>query len=258
VKPAEIVAILLAAGGLYGAAPGIDTAKAVDLTYSFDETTVNWPTAKPFQYEKEAWGPSAGGYWYAAGRYAASEHLGTHLDSPIHFAEGGLTVERLPVSSLIAPAVVVDVASACADNRDYRVTAADLAAWEKAHGRIPAHSILLVRTGWSRFWPDKQRYLGTSKPGDTANLHFPGVAADAARLLVERKVFALGIDTASMDYGPSQDFITHRVLNAAGIYGLENVANLDRLPLTGATLIALPMKIKGGSGGPVRIVALLP
>jgi len=250
--------ILAAAGSLYGAPPLIDTSKAVDLTYNFDETTVNWPTAQPFHWEKEAWGPSAGGYWYASGRYAASEHLGTHVDSPIHFAQGGMTLDQLPLSRLIAPAEVVDVTAACAANRDYRVTAADLAGWEKGHGRIPERSILLVRTGWGRFWPDKQRYLGTAKPGDTANLHFPGVAADAARVLVERKVFALGIDTASMDYGPSQDFITHRILTGAGIYGLENVANLDRLPPAGATLIALPMKIKGGTGGPVRIVAILP
>jgi len=230
----------------------------VDLTYSFDETTVNWPTAQPFKYQKESWGRSAGGYWYAAGGYAASEHLGTHIDSPIHFGEGQATVDQLPVASLIAPVEVVDVSAACGRNPDYLVTAADLSDWEKAHGRIPEHSILLVRTGWSRYWPDKRRYLGTDKPGDTANLHFPGVSAEAARVLVERKVFALGIDTASMDYGPSRDFMTHRVLNGAGIYGLENVANLDRLPATGATLIALPMKIKGGSGGPVRIVAILP
>jgi len=252
------VALLLAAGAVWGAAPRIDTAKAVDLTWDFDETTVNWPTAQPFHYEKEAWGRTAGGYWYAAGRYSASEHLGTHVDSPIHFGEGQATLERIPLARLIAPAVVLDVTAACAKDRDYRVTAVDLAAWEKGHGRIPEGSIVLVRTGWSRFWPDKARYLGTAKAGDTANLHFPGVGEDAAKLLAARRVAALGIDTASMDYGPSRDFIAHRVLNGAGIYGLENVAHLERVPAAGATLIALPMKIKGGSGGPVRIVAILP
>jgi kynurenine formamidase len=248
----------LALAAVAAAAPAIDPAKMVDLTYPFDEQTVNWPTAQPFRFEKEAWGPSAGGYWYSAGRYAASEHLGTHLDSPIHFAQGQATVDQIPVSHLVAPVEVVDVTAAAAQNRDYLVTAADLAAWEKRHGAIPARTIVLIRTGWSKFWPDKRRYLGTAKAGDTANLHFPGVAEDAARLLVQRGVYALGIDTASMDHGPSQDFMTHRVLNTAGIYGLENVGALDRLPATGATLIALPMKIAGGSGGPVRIVAVLP
>lgn len=249
---------VLVAVCLHAATPQIDPAKLVDLTYSFDETTVNWPTAQPFRYERETWGKSKGGYWYAAGRYAASEHLGTHLDSPIHFAEGKATLDQIPVANLIAPAVVVDVTAACARNSDYRVTAADLNAWEKQHGQIPQRSILLVRTGWAKFWPDKKKYLGTDKAGDIANLHFPGVGEDAARLLATRKVLALGIDTASMDYGPSKDFIAHQVLNGAGIYGLENVANLDRLPATGAVLIALPMKIKGGSGGPARIVAILP
>lgn len=239
-------------------AADIDPSKLVDLMYSFDESTVNWPTAQPFKYERETWGKSKAGYWYAAGRYAASEHLGTHLDSPIHFSEGKSTIDQIPVSSLVAPAVVVDVTAACAKNSDYRATAADLMAWEKQHGAIPARSIVLIRTGWSRFWPDKKRYLGTDKAGDVANLHFPGVAEDAARLLVARKVLGMGIDTASMDHGPSKDYITHQVLNAANIYGLENVASLDKVPVKGATLIALPMKIKGGSGGPVRIVAVLP
>ncbi len=192
--------------------PAIDTSKAIDLTYDYDEKTIYWPTAKPFEFQRESWGMSAGGYWYSAGRYSASEHGGTHLDSPI---------------------------------------------WEQANGTIPAGSIAVVRTGWGRYWPDKKAYLGTDRPGDTANLRFPGIARDAALLLVERRVAGVGIDTASMDYGQSKDFITHQALNGAGIYGLENIANLEKVPVKGATLIALPMKIKGGSGGPVRIVALL-
>jgi kynurenine formamidase len=258
VKRVAFVLITACAAVLPAAGPLIDPAKVIDLTHAFDEKTVNWPTAQPFRYEKEAWGKSAAGYWYAAGRYAASEHLGTHIDSPIHFAEGQATLDRIPLSSLIAPVVVVDVAAACAKNRDYRVTAADLAGWEKKHGRIPRGSIVLMRTGWGRYWPDKKQYLGSDQPGDTKNLHFPGVGEDAARALLARRIAGLGIDTASIDYGPSADFIAHRVLNGAGIYGIENMANLDRLPPTGSTLIALPMKIAGGSGGPVRVVAVLP
>ena len=139
------------------------------------------------------------------------------------------------------------------------MTVGDINTWEKLHGRIPDGSILLVRTGWGKFWPDRKRYLGTDRPGDTANLHFPGISKEAAEFLTKnRKIYGVGIDTASLDYGPSRDFITHRILNEAGIYGLENVASLEKVPATGARIMALPMKIKGGSGGPVRIVALLP
>lgn len=234
-------------------------ARAIDLTYPFDEKTIYWPTDPSFRREKTKWGPAPGGYWYASATYAASEHGGTHLDSPIHFGEGGATTDEIPLARLIGPAAVIDITRPCADDGDYRLMAHDLTAWEAAHGPIPDGAIVLVRTGWGRHWPDKVRYLGTDRPGDTAHLHFPGIAREAAEWLVaRRKVAGVGIDTASLDHGPSRDFIAHRILNGAGIYGLENVAQLDRLPATGATLIALPMKIKGGSGGPTRIVAILP
>ena len=236
----------------------IDETRLIDLTYSFDDKTVYWPTAKPFEWQKESWGKSAGGYWYTAARYAASEHGGTHLDAPIHFSEGKQTADEIPVTRLVGPAIVIDVTQACASNADYQLSASDITAWEKAHGAIPAEAIVLIRTGWGKFWPDKKKYLGTDTPGDTANLHFPGISREAAELLSQRKIEAIGIDTASIDHGQSKDFIAHQVLNGANIYGLENVANLDRLPAKGATLIALPMKIKGGTGAPVRIVALLP
>jgi kynurenine formamidase len=234
-------------------------ARALDLTYSFDEQTIYWPTDKSFHWEKTRWGPSPGGYWYASATYAASEHGGTHLDSPIHFGEGQATTDAIPLARLIGPAAVIDITAAAARDRDYRLTAADLDTWEGAHGAIPDGAIVLVRTGWGQFWPDKTRYLGSDVPGDTAHLHFPGIGRDAALGLVARhKAVGVGIDTASLDHGPSTDFIAHRVLNGAGLYGLENVANLDQVPVTGATVIALPMKIKGGSGGPVRLIAILP
>ena len=233
--------------------------KAIDLTYAFEKDTIYWPTDKSFQWERTHWGPSAGGYWYASATFAASEHGGTHLDSPIHFGEGQATADQIPLTKLIGPAVVVDVQKACARDRDYQLRTEDLEAWERAHGRIPDGAIVVMRSGWGRFWPDQKAYLGSDKPGDTANLHFPGVSRAAAEWLVaHRKVSGVGVDTASLDPGPSRDFMAHRVLNGAGIYGLENVANLDKVPETGATLIALPMKIKGGSGGPTRIIAILP
>ena len=237
---------------------GIDEGKIVDLTYSFDASTNYWPTSKPFTWEKEAWGRSEG-FWYSAGRYSASEHGGTHLDAPIHFGEGGLTVDRIPLGRLVGEAVVIDISEACAKDPDYLLTEEDILRWEARHGRVPDGSILLVRTGWGRFWNDRKKYMGADTPLDVVNLHFPGISREAAELLVrQRKVDGVGIDTASLDTGSSKDFPAHQLLNGADVYGLENVANLDRLPPTGATLIVLPMKIGGGTGGPARIVAILP
>jgi len=235
-----------------------EVSKLVDLTYVFDDSTIYWPNAKPFHWEKESWGVSPGGYWYSAARYSASEHGGTHVDAPIHFGKDKQTMDQLRLDQLVAPVVVVDIAEKCNGNADYRLAVDDLAGWEKAHGQIPAKSIALVHTGWGKFWPDKKKYLGSDVPGDITHLHFPGISKEAAEFLVKRGVVGVGLDTASLDYGATKDFIAHQVLNGANVYGLENVANLERLPPTGATLIALPMKIKGGSGGPVRIVALLP
>ena len=236
----------------------VDAGKLVDLTHSFDESTIYWPTAKPFEWHRESWGKTAGGYWYASASFAASEHLGTHIDSPIHFGEGQATTNTIPVSQLVGAGVVIDISQQSAGNRDYLLSAADLAAWEKANGRIPAGSIAMIRTGWAKFWTERERYMGTAVTTDADHLHFPGISEGAAKVLVERRVSGVGIDTASLDYGPSKDFRAHRVLNRAGIYGLENVASLGALPATGATIFALPMKIRNGSGGPVRIIAILP
>ncbi len=250
--------VALSAAALAGQSPVFPAARLVDLTHPFDAQTIYWPTAQPFRYEKEHWGVGPGGYFYAAGRYSASEHGGTHLDAPIHFAEGTATVDEIPPADLFLPAVVVDVSARTQGNPDYRVQPSDLSAWERVHGRIPAGSAVLVRTGWGRYWPDRARYLGTAKPGDVAGLRFPGIGVEAAKVLAARGVRAVGIDTASIDHGRSKDFIAHRTLYAENIYGLENLANLEKLPPRGATLIALPMKIAGGSGAPVRVVALLP
>jgi kynurenine formamidase len=240
------------------AAPVIDEAKLVDLSHTLDAQNVFWPTEKPFQRNSSAAGKTAGGYWYASGNFASSEHLGTHIDSPIHFGEGKPSTEAIPLAQLVGPVIVIDIARQCAGNPDYRLSAEDISAWEKVHGRIAAKSIVLVKTGWAARWPNRLKYMGSDKPGDTANLHFPGISPEAAQALVERRVDGVGIDTASLDHGPSKDFRAHQILNGAGIYGLENVASLERIPPTGATLIALPVKIKGGTGGPVRIVAILP
>jgi kynurenine formamidase len=244
---------------LFAQSNNIDETKIVDLTYNFDETTIYWPTAKPFLWEKESWGVTKGRYWYAAARYAASEHGGTHLDSPIHFGQDQASSDQIPLARLVGPAVVIGIVKACEKDPDYRLTVEDINNWESTNGRISDDSIVLVHTGWGKYWPDKLKYLGTDKPGDVSNLHFPGISREAAEYLTkQRKIDGVGIDTASLDHGPSQDFIAHQILNGANIYGLENVADLGKLPARGATLIALPMKIKGGTGGPARIIAILP
>jgi kynurenine formamidase len=236
----------------------IDPAKLVDLSYTFDDKTVYWPNAEGFRHRKDTWAKTPAGYWYAAGEFTSAEHGGTHLDSPIHFSEGKQTLDQIPVAKLIAPVEVIDISAQADKDRDYRATRNDITAWEQAHGMIPANTIVVFRTGWGKYWPDRKQYLGSDVKGDTSNLHFPGLSREAAEFLVERNVAGVGIDTASMDYGPSTDFIVHQVLTARNIYGIENIASAERLPLTGATLIALPIKIGEGSGGPARVVALLP
>lgn len=236
----------------------IDPEKLIDLSYAYSNDTVFWPNAEGFRHRKDVWATTEGGYWYAAGEFTSAEHGGTHLDSPIHFAEGKATVDQIPVSRLVGPALVIDISTQAVAERDYRATPQDVLNWEQTNGSIPARSIVVFRTGWGQYWPDRKQYMGDDTPGATTNLHFPGISREAAELLVQRGVAGVGIDTASLDYGPSTDFIVHRVLNGAGIYGLENIANAERLPQKGATLIALPMKIAEGSGAPARIIALLP
>ena len=232
--------------------------RLVDLTHSYNADTVFWPAPPThFVLERLHFGDTPAGFFYSANRFCLPEHGGTHLDAPIHFARDRETMERVPLERLIGPVVVIDVSEKAAKDRDYRVSADDVLAFEAKHGRIEPGTRVLVRTDWSRRWPDATAYLGHAT--DASKLHFPAYGADAARLLVEeRQVALLGIDTASIDYGPATDFPVHRIAAAANVPGLENVTGLEALPPRGAILIALPMKIEGGSGGPTRVVALVP
>ncbi|MBP6978487.1 MAG: cyclase family protein [Bacteroidales bacterium] len=233
----------------------------LDLTWSFDEHSVYWPTNIPFSHDTVFAGINDKGYYYSSYKFSAEEHGGTHFDAPIHFAQGGNSVEKVPVEQLTGEGIVVDVSTKVASNSDYLITATDLQDWEKQHGRIPDDAIILLRTGFGKFYPDKETYTGTLLAGTegVAHLHFPGLHPDAAQWLVtNRKIKAVGLDTPSIDYGQSQDFMTHRTLYAAGLTAYENLANLEKLPPKGFWIMAFPMKIKGGSGAPLRIVALLP
>lgn len=242
--------------------PALDLSRLrlVDMSHAYDEDTVYWPTAeRGFELQELSYGMAEGGYFYSAYAYSSPEHGGTHLDAPIHFAEDGWTVDEIPLQRLATAAVVIDVSEKAAQDRDYRLATEDVEAWEGRHGTVPRGSTVFLRTGWEQYWPDVKAYLGDDAAGDASNLHFPSYGEEAARLLVEeRGVAALGVDTASIDYGPSENFVVHRIANRANVLGLENVANLGELPPRGAWSIALPMKIGGGSGGPVRILGLVP
>lgn len=232
--------------------------RLVDLTHPFDEETVFWPTGQPFRHARTAWGQQPDGYFYSSYDLAMSEHCGTHLDAPIHFAEGGEPVGEISLDDLAGPVAVVDVSKQCDANRDYAATAADLDAFEAEHGAVTRGSIVLFRTGWSKRWPDTLRYLGDDTPGNADALRFPGIATGAARWLADKGVSAVGIDTASIDPGSSTSFPAHQVLAADSVSILENVARLEELPETGAFLLAFPMKIGNGSGAPCRVAALVP
>jgi len=233
----------------------------VDLTHALGSESIFWPTAEPFELRTDAAGITDAGYYYSAYSFTAAEHGGTHIDAPVHFAQGRMSVDQIPLSRLMGEAAVIDVSARTASDRDYQITVADISSWEEEYGPIPTGAILLFRTGFSRFWPDPVKYLGTDQRGQAGveALHFPGLHPSAAEWLVRtRTVNSVGIDTASIDHGQSRSFGSHVMLMSANIPAFENVANLHRLPATGAWFIALPMKIEGGSGGPVRIVARLP
>ena len=233
----------------------------LDLTYPFDNETIYWPTAEPFALEEETHGVTERGYFYAANRYHASEHGGTHLDAPSHFVEGKHSIEQIPPNQLLGPGYVIDVSAKALRNPDMQVTVEDFLEWEKEYGRIPDGSIVLIKTGYGMYWPNREKYLGTAQRGPEALplLHFPGLHPGAARwLTTNRNIKAVGIDTASIDFGQSENFLSHQTLFQANIPAIENVAALEKIPQQGFTVIALPMKIARGTGAPTRVIAILP
>lgn len=257
---ALLAVTLIALVGCADSARPLFEREVIDLTHTFDATTIYWPTGTDFELELGPAGYTERGYYYSANSFCAPEHGGTHLDAPVHFAEGRQSVDAIPTDRLIGPGVKVDVAAAVGKDRDYLVTVADLEAWEAAEGPIPEGAFVLLDTGSSGLWPDRERYMGTARRGAEAvrELHFPGLSPEAATWLAEeRKIRMVGLDTPSIDHGPSESFDAHVVLFERNVPALENVANLDRLPAQGFTVMALPMKIGGGTGAPVRILAIL-
>lgn len=226
--------------------------RMIDLGHALAATDPSWDGPPGFErhvvatYEKDG---------YTAGQITVEEHFGTHLDAPSHFSKTGWTVDAIPVDRLNRPAVVVDVSAKAAQDADYRVTVADIQALEAKVGSIPEGTVVLIATGWDRFWPDRARYMN-EKSGVK---HFPGLSAEAVGYLAkERRVAGIGIDTASIDYGPSTKFEAHAVSMAQNVYHIENATGLTTLPASGFRVIVAPIKIAGGTGGPTRIFALVP
>ncbi len=252
---AAILPVALAA-----ATPALPEGGIVDLSHPYDARAIFWPTETGFVLEKEHDGPTERGYYYRSNKFSAPEHGGTHIDAPAHFAKDGSTVDAIPLDRLVGSAVMIDVSRKCLADRDYRIAIDDLRDWEKAHSEIPPHSIVLLRTGFSKYWPDRKKYLGTAERGAAAvaKLHFPGLdPAAAAWLVSERQIKAVGLDTASIDYGQSTGFEAHVELMSHEVPARENLANHERLAPPGITVVALPMKIAGGSGGPLRAIAIV-
>ena len=234
--------------------------KIVDLSYPFDENTIYWPTEEGFKLEVEFFGTTEKGYHYSANKFCTAEHGGTHIDAPIHFYAGRNTVDEVPLDKLFGKAVVIDCSDECGSDRDFRFSIKYFENWEKENGIIPEETIVLLKTGYGKYWNDREKYMGTNEHGidAVAKLHFPGLHPQAAEWLVnERKIKAVGIESPSIDYGQSTLFESHVILGKNNVPILENVANLDKLPAKNFYVIALPMKIKGGSGGPTRIIAVV-
>lgn len=226
--------------------------RVLDLSYAINDKLVPWPgDEKWFEAQVNA-SVEKNGYFTRS--FFMLEHYGTHLDAPAHFPPGKATVDEIPAKQFFGPAVVLDARAEGAKDADYQLPMERVEAWEKRHGRISAGAIVLLRTGWAERWPDAQKYRNQDAQG---RMHFPGFSAEAAKLLIERKVSGLGCDTMSVDCGASEDFAVHHLVLGSGLYHLENLADLSALPETGAFLVVAPIKLEGGSGGPVRVYALL-
>jgi kynurenine formamidase len=226
--------------------------RVIDLSYAISDKLVPWPgDARVFETTVNATVEKNG---YFTRSFWMLEHYGTHMDAPAHFPPGATTIDKIPAEKFFAPAVVLDVRKEAERDPDYQLTVKRIEAWEEKHGKIPTGAIVVLRTGWAARWPDVVRYRNQDANG---KMHFPGFSVDAAKVLLERKVSGLGCDTLSIDPGNSPDFPVHHLVLGAGVYQLENLADLQELPEAGAFLIAAPIKLEGGSGGAVRVFALV-
>ena len=248
---AASVAATTAPPQIAGAAPARSFTSPIDLTHTM---SAEFPTffgvpgiemEKKFDLKKDGFNL----YWWRL-----IEHAGTHLDAPIHFSEYGATVEKIAADTLVAPLAVIDVTAKAAQNPDYLLSREDLANWERKYRRLPDNCCVAMQSGWAQHVGNAAKFTGKDSAGV---FHFPGVSPEAAEwLMKERKVVGLAVDSLSLDHGPSKDFKVHRAWLPSGRWGLENVANLDKVPAAGATLVVGLAKVKGATGAPARLIAL--
>ncbi|MFQ5912727.1 MAG: cyclase family protein [Nitrospinota bacterium] len=227
-------------------------AEWVDLTHPLHERTVFWPGGIPFKKTMLADYPQG----FRMFKFEMAENVGTHVDAPAHFVPGALTIDRIPLRQLIGPAVVVDVAEKVKTNPDYRLSVRDLREWEGRHGRISRGAIVILRTGWGKRAGDLENYRNMDAG---KAMHFPGFSRESAEFLTrERDISGIGIDTLSLDYGPSKDFPVHKVILGAEKFQIENLANLEKLPAKGAIVFVLPLNVRDGTQAEARVIALMP
>jgi kynurenine formamidase len=227
--------------------------RVLDLAYAINDKLVPWPgDERCFEANVNA---SAEKNGYFTRSFWMLEHYGTHLDAPIHFPPGKTPVDRIPPRQFFGTAAVLDVRAECDGDADYRLPAARISKWEEQYGQIPEGTIVLLKTGWASRWPDARNYRNQDAAG---RMHFPGFSVEAVEWLIKRRVSGIGCDTMSVDCGVSEDFAVHHLALGAGLYHLENLSDLSELPEKGAFLVVAPIKLEGGSGGPVRVFALLP
>ncbi|XP_048753993.2 isatin hydrolase-like [Ostrea edulis] len=232
--------------------------QVVDLTHEHSYTTIYWPGNPAYNFTVLHRNNTASGFWYESNFFATAEHGGTHVDSPAHFYKGGWRTQQIPMERLVGKGVVINVKSKVSTNYDYRVSVGDLTDWENSYGRIPDGAVVLMNSGWSDNYPDKNDVFNTTTPDDPSTFHFPGWHEDTVTWLTKnRKVHVIGVDTPSVDYGQSKTFPTHVILGKNDIIGVENVGFLDRIPESGSTVFVAVLKLTDGSGGPARVFAVV-
>ena len=228
--------------------------RIIDLTHTLNDRSPNWEgtVESPFQ-ATELGQLERDGYYSRV--FTTQEHYGTHLDAPAHFASGVWTVNQIPAERLVRPLVVLDVRDQAQNDPDYEVSTQDIAEWEEAHGTIPGGAVVCACTGWEQRWNSSQQYRNEQSDGLT---HYPGFSLDAAKFLVKnRGVVGLGIDTMSVEKGATTTYPVHCFTSRAGLYHLENLANLGLVPAAGAMVVVAPLKLENGSGSPTRVLALV-
>ncbi len=250
-KKTAIAAAVLWLSACWSLPVELGTARVIDLTHVLHEDSPVWPGATPLK--RQTLVDYDSGYFLQS--FYLGDNIGTHVDAPAHFVEGALKIHELGAETLVAPTVVINAQDKAAANADYQLTRQDVLDWEAEHGRIRAGDFVIMNTGWYKKWSIPGAYNNIDAAGVQ---HFPGFGPDSAELLLERKVAGIGIDTLSLDHGASTDFATHLLILGANKYQVENLNNLDAVPVTGAYISIGVIPVKDAGQAQARVFAYLP